>query len=124
MTLLELEDNYEEGAGADPEVMGEYLPRLIPTPLREVTPLEISQPEGVGFTLDGHLPVWQNWQLGWASTTARAWSCTRSGSADKERLRSVAHRLSFAEMVVRTGTPARTTTGGPRSTSASGAWAS
>ena len=36
--------------------MGEYLPSLLPMRLREVTPLEISQPEGVGFTLDGHLP--------------------------------------------------------------------
>ena len=34
--------------------MGEYLPRLIPTPLREVAPLQISQPDGVGFTLEGH----------------------------------------------------------------------
>ncbi|MGH3234738.1 MAG: hypothetical protein ACRDOH_16095, partial [Streptosporangiaceae bacterium] len=33
MTLLELEDSYTEGAPADPEVMGEYLPRLIPMPL-------------------------------------------------------------------------------------------
>ena len=63
MTLLELEDSYEEATGADPEVMGEYLPSLLPMRLREVTPLEISQPEGVGFTLDGHLLSWQNWQL-------------------------------------------------------------
>src|SRR5216684_829388 len=53
MTLLELEDSRQAGAGHD-HVMGEYLPRLIPMPLREVTPLQISQPAGVGFTLDGH----------------------------------------------------------------------
>ena len=51
MTLLELEDSYQ--GGDPPNVMGEYLPRLIPMPLREVTPLEISQPAGVGFTLEG-----------------------------------------------------------------------
>ena len=63
MTLLELEDSYAEGARPTPEVMGEYLPSLLPMRLREVTPLQISQPEGVGFTLDGHLLSWQNWQL-------------------------------------------------------------
>jgi hypothetical protein len=50
MTLLELEDGYEGGEA--PDVMGEYLPDLIPMRLREVTPLEISQPRGVGFALD------------------------------------------------------------------------
>lgn len=62
MTLLEIEDSYEEGAQA-PDVMGKYLPRLIPMPLREVAPLEISQPEGPGFILDGHSLSWQNWPL-------------------------------------------------------------
>jgi Cu2+-containing amine oxidase len=33
MTLLELEDNYS--GGTDPEVMGEYLPSLLPMRLRE-----------------------------------------------------------------------------------------
>ena len=100
MTLLELEDNYEEGAGADPEVMGEYLPRLIPTPLREVTPLEITQPDGVGFTLDGHLLSWQNWQLRLGFNHREGLVLHQVGFRDGERLRSVAHRLSFAEMVV------------------------
>ncbi len=61
MTLLELEDSYE--GGEPPDVMGEYLPSLIPMRLREVTPLEISQPQGTGFTLDGYQLSWQNWQL-------------------------------------------------------------
>ena len=32
-------------------------------PLRDVTPLQISQPAGVGFTLEGHLLTWQDWRL-------------------------------------------------------------
>jgi primary-amine oxidase len=95
MTLLELEDSYQ--GGAEPEVMGEYLPALLPdvTP-RAVAPLEITQPQGAGFELDGKLLSWQNWQL-------------RIGFNHREGLilhqvayagRSVAHRLSFAEMVV------------------------
>src|SRR6266849_1236819 len=100
MTLLELEDNYEEGTAADPAVMGEYLPRLIPMPLREVTPLEIRQPEGVGFTLDGHLLSWQNWQLRLGFNHREGLVLHQVGFRDGERLRPVAHRLSFAEMVV------------------------
>jgi len=99
MTLLELEDSYQEGAEA-PGVMGEYLPRLIPTPLREVTPLEISQPAGVGFTLDGYQLSWQNWQLRIGFNHREGLVLHQVAFRDGERLRPVAHRLSFAEMVV------------------------
>ncbi|HEX5297689.1 MAG TPA: primary-amine oxidase [Streptosporangiaceae bacterium] len=100
MTLLELEDSYQEGADADPDVMGEYLPSLLPMRLREVTPLEITQPEGVGFTLDGNQLSWQNWQLRLGFNHREGLVLHQVGYHDKNRLRPVAHRLSFAEMVV------------------------
>ena len=100
MTLLELEDSYEAGAAADPEVRGEYLPSLLPMRLREVTPLHISQPEGVGFTLDGHHLSWQNWQLRLGFNYREGLVLHQVGFNDNGRLRSVAHRMSFAEMVV------------------------
>src|SRR6266576_6197024 len=80
--------------------MGEYLPSLLPMRLREVTPLEISQPEGVGFTLDGHSLSWQNWQLRLGFNHREGLVLHQVGFRDAERLRSVAHRMSFAEMVV------------------------
>ena len=107
-----------------PPVMGEYLPKLIPMPLREVAPLEISQPEGVSFRLDGHLLRWQNWEL-------------RLGFNYREGL--VLHTVGFRDAGgcgrSRTGCRSRrwwcltgirlpTTSGGPRSTSASGVSAS
>ena len=78
--------------------MGEYVPRHVPNlKLREdIQPIEITQPEGVSFTLDGHALSWQNWSL-------------RLGFNHREGLvlhtlafggRSVAHRISLAEMVV------------------------
>jgi primary-amine oxidase len=100
MTLLELEDSYAQGAEADPEVMGEYLPSLLPMRLREVTPLEITQPEGVGFTLDGYQLSWQNWQLRLGFNHREGLVLHQVGYHDSGRLRPVAHRLSFAEMVV------------------------
>jgi primary-amine oxidase len=98
MQLLEIEDNYQ--GGTDPEVMGEYLPDLLPMRLREVAPLEISQPDGVGFTLDGTLLRWQNWQLRVGFNHRESLVLHQVAFQDGERLRSVAHRLSFAEMVV------------------------
>ena len=98
MELLEIEDSYQ--GGADPEVMGEYLPDLLPMRLRSVAPLEISQPDGVGFTLDGNLLSWQNWQLRIGFNHRESLVLHQVAFSDGERLRSVAHRLSFAEMVV------------------------
>jgi primary-amine oxidase len=98
MELLELEDN---GAGEGrPEVMGEYLPALIPVPLREVAPLEVSQPDGVSFTLDGRQLRWQNWQLRLGFNHREGLVLHTVGFSDAGRLRPVAHRLSFAEMIV------------------------
>jgi primary-amine oxidase len=96
MTLLEIEDTFVVDK---PEgTMGEYVPRFVPDlKLREdLRPIEITQPEGVSFTIDGHALSWQNWTL-------------RLGFNHREGLvlhtlafagRSVAHRLSVAEMVV------------------------
>jgi primary-amine oxidase len=98
MELLELEDSYQEGT--DPPVQGEYLPDLLPMRLREVAPLRVSQPDGVGFTLDGTLLSWQNWQLRLGFNYREGLVLHQVGFRDGGRLRPVAHRLSFAEMVV------------------------
>ncbi len=101
MILLELEDSVDSAAAADqPEVMGEYRPELIPMPLRELKPLHISQPEGPSFTLEGHLLTWQNWQLRLGFNYREGLVLHTVGFRDGGRLRPVAHRLSFAEMVV------------------------
>jgi primary-amine oxidase len=98
MELLELEDSRE--AGPAPEVMGEYRPGLIPMPLREISPLVVSQPEGPAFRLEGRLLRWQNWSLRLGFTAREGLVLHTVGFEDAGRLRPVAHRLSFAEMVV------------------------
>jgi primary-amine oxidase len=101
MTLLEIEDSLDDGAPASqPEVMGEYLPKLIPMPLREVKPLRITQPSGVGFALDGYQLSWQNWQLRLGFNYREGLVLHQVGFRDAGRLRPVAHRMSFAEMFV------------------------
>jgi primary-amine oxidase len=101
MELLELEDRLPDGTAAGPSgVMGEYLPTLIPMPLREVQPLQVIQPDGVSFTLEGRLLSWQNWELRIGFNHREGLVLHHVGFRDGGRLRPVAHRLSFAEMVV------------------------
>jgi primary-amine oxidase len=101
MALLEIEDSLDRGDSPhQPEVRGEYLPALTGMPLREVAPLEISQPLGPGFSLDGRLLSWQSWQLRLGFNHREGLVLHQVGFSDAGRLRPVAHRLSFAEMFV------------------------
>ena len=97
MELLEIEDVPADG---QPSVTGEYAPALLGRPLREVAPLSVSQPAGVGFTLDGRLLSWQNWQLRLGFNHREGLVLHQVGFVDDGRLRPVAHRMSFAEMFV------------------------
>jgi primary-amine oxidase len=98
MELLEIED--VESPVEPPKVMGEYLPALTGLPPRELKPLSIGQPDGVSFTLDGNLLSWQNWQLRLGFNYREGLILHAVGFADGNRVRPVAHRMSFAEMVV------------------------
>jgi primary-amine oxidase len=102
MVLLELEDSLkgEPEAHDPPGVMGEYLPELIPMPLRQVKPLQVTQPDGVSFTLDGRRLSWQNWELRLGFNHREGLVLHTVAFRDAGRLRPVAHRLSFAEMFV------------------------
>jgi primary-amine oxidase len=98
MELLEIEDAFRI---EKPDVMGEYLPRYVPTPLREEPrPLEITQPEGTSFVLDGNELRWQKWSLRVGFNYREGLVLYTVGYEDGGRVRPVAHRMSFAEMVV------------------------
>ena len=97
----------ENGPHVDPpSVMGEYAPRHIPEHIRAarqrdtITPLHITQPEGPSFTLDGNLLEWQNWSLRIGFNYREGMTLHTVAYRDGDRTRSIAHRLSFAEMVV------------------------
>ncbi|NED67513.1 tyramine oxidase, partial [Streptomyces sp. SID10244] len=63
-------------------------------------PLEITQPEGPSFTLEGNLLTWQNWSLRVGFNYREGMTLHTVSYHDAGRERSVAHRLSFAEMMV------------------------
>ena len=66
----------------------------------DIKPIEITQPEGVRSPSTATSSRGSAGRCGSASTRARAWSSTRVGYEDDGRVRPIAHRLSFAEMVV------------------------
>ena len=100
MELLDLGDDYD-GQPA-PEVMGEYAPALLQgVRLRDdLRPFEITQPDGPSFTLDGHLLSWQRWSMRLGFNYREGLVIHTLGYDDGGRTRPVAHRLSFAEMVI------------------------
>ncbi len=101
MSLVELEDSRDaEGGAGRPEVSGEYLPQLTGVQLREVSALQVSQPGGPSFVLDGRLLRWQNWQLRVGFNHREGLVLHDVRYADGGRMRPIAHRLSFAEMIV------------------------
>ena len=99
MELLELEDHRDVEPAP---VMGEYLPRLVPglQERTDIRPLEIAQPDGASFTLEGNELSWQRWTMRIGFTAREGLVLHAVGYQDGDTLRPVAHRLSFAEMVV------------------------
>jgi primary-amine oxidase len=99
MELLEVEETHRVD---EPQTMGEYVPHLVPGQrLRDdIRPLAITQPEGVSFAVDGNLVRWQKWSLRVGFNHREGMVLHTVGYEDGGRVRPVAHRLSFAEMIV------------------------
>jgi len=103
MEVLRVED---DGGVETPDVMGEYVPKHVPERIRAAStreplkPLLITQPEGPSFTMDGNLLQWQNWSLRIGFNHREGMTLHTVAYRDGDRHRSVAHRMSFAEMIV------------------------
>ena len=99
---MELLDIEEIEAGERPKTMGEYVPALVPGQrLRDdLRPLEITQPDGVSFSVEGNQLEWQRWSMRLGFNPREGLVVHTVGYEDGGRVRPVAHRMSFAEMVV------------------------
>lgn len=67
---------------------------------RDLKPLEITQPEGPSFKLDGRVIEWQNWKFHIGFNYREGIVLSDIGYNDKGTLRSIFYRLSLVEMVV------------------------
>lgn len=72
----------------------------LPAPRSDVKPLNIVQPEGPSFTVDGWKVTWQGWSFRVGFTAREGLVLHQLGITDKGRFRSIVHRASVTEMVV------------------------
>ncbi|PHH68000.1 hypothetical protein CDD80_320 [Ophiocordyceps camponoti-rufipedis] len=71
----------------------------------DLKPLDISQPEGVSFRLEGRELTWLNWRFHIGFNYREGIVLSHIGYNDKGTLRPLFYRLSIAEMVVPYGEP-------------------
>lgn len=114
MEVLEVVDH---GVVPLPEHPGNYTPELMVEPgnrpefdrLREdVRPIEITQPEGASFTVNGHHVTWQKWQLRVGFSPREGLVLHQVAYDDRGRVRPILYRASLSEMYIPYGDPAPT----------------
>ncbi|WP_411283384.1 primary-amine oxidase [Lapillicoccus sp.] len=117
LDLMEVIDVRDHGVVPFPKQAGNYAPELMldddnrpaHAALREdVRPIEITQPEGPSFTVDGHAVSWQKWRLRVGFTPREGLVLHQIGYTDRGRLRPVIYRASLSEMYIPYGDPAPT----------------
>ncbi|KAJ7569207.1 hypothetical protein O6H91_01G066900 [Diphasiastrum complanatum] len=106
MKILEFEDRKFVPL-PPPDPLRNYTPSHIRGGLRsDIKPLHITQPEGPSFRVNGHYVEWQKWNFRIGFTPREGLVIHTVAYDDGSRgRRSVAHRLSFVEMVVPYGDP-------------------
>ena len=73
----------------------------------DVRPLEITQPEGPSFDVDGWGVSWQKWRLRVGFTPREGLVIHNVGYEDKGRVRPVLYRAALSDMVVPYGDPSK-----------------
>ncbi len=98
----------DHGVVPVPQIPGDYIPEEVGTLRTDLKPLEITQPEGASFEVDGYEVRWQKWQFRVGYTPREGLVLHTLAYADGDRLRPILHRASLSEMVVPYGDPAPT----------------
>jgi primary-amine oxidase len=92
--------NYEAAWQFDPDNVPAF-----PEYRDGVKPIEISQPDGPSFTVDGHSVTWQKWHLRIGFTPREGLVLHQVSYDDRGTVRPVIYRASLAEMYVPYGDP-------------------
>jgi primary-amine oxidase len=103
--VLEVEDH---GVTPLPELTGIYAAEAV-GPLRDdLKPLDIIQPEGASFQVEGQLVTWQKWSMRIGFTPREGLVLHEIAYQDGDRLRPILNRASMCEMLVPYGDPSPT----------------
>ena len=87
-----------------PPEAGNYDSESVPV-RQDLRPLEITQPQGPSFQVDGHAIRWQRWQLRISLHPTHGLVLHDVGYEDGGEVRKLLHRAGLAEMVVPYGDP-------------------
>jgi primary-amine oxidase len=101
MTVLSVEDG---GVVPLPPEPANYSPEAAGT-RDDLRPIEIRQPQGPSFALDGHRLTWQKWAMRLGFTPREGLVLHAVSYRDQGRERPILYRASVADMVVPYGDP-------------------
>ena len=102
MEVLRIEDH---GVVPVPGASGRYDAEAGGPLRQDLRPLELTQPDGPSFELDGWEVRWQKWRLRVGFTPREGLVLHTVGYEDGGRLRSILYRASYAELFVPYGDP-------------------
>ena len=88
-----------------PKAAADIDPRSVGALRNALQPLEITQPKGVNFRIQGNQVQWQNWRFRFGMHPREGLVLYTVGYEDQDRLRSILYRASLSEMVVPYGDP-------------------
>jgi primary-amine oxidase len=88
-----------------PDEVGEFRAGHVGPTRDDIRALEITQPDGPSFTVDGNAVSWQGWRLHVGFTAREGLVLHRVGFEQDGRVRPILHRASYSEMVVPYGDP-------------------
>lgn len=90
----------DEGDTPVPMRKGNYLPQFLHGLRNDLKALEITQPHGPSFRVEGNYVEWQRWSLRVGFTPREGLVLHQIGYTDGGKLRPILHRASVTEMVV------------------------
>jgi primary-amine oxidase len=102
MAVLRVEDH---GVIPIPPESGNFDVKAAGTLRDDIAPLEITQPEGPGFQVDGRIVTWQRWRLHVGFTSREGLVLSQVSYEDQGRRRPILYRGSLSEMIVPYGDP-------------------
>lgn len=88
-----------------PPTHGNYTADAVGAMRTDLKPLEIVQPEGPSFTVEGHEIQWQKWKVRFGFTSREGLVLHTVSYDDQGKERPVLYRASLSEMVVPYGDP-------------------
>ncbi len=86
---------------------GNYTAEFVGEFRQDLKPLEITQPEGPSFVVDGNSVTWQKWHLRVGFTPREGLVLHTVGYEDQGRIRPILYRAALSDMVVPYGDPGK-----------------